>query len=560
MVQHTRKKRPNFAAAVLALLGLAACMDVPVDSQPGVPPSGVIKGTVLYQGPHPCTQDGHVVGALIVLAFSADNPPPPGGLATTAVNFGVVPGDKLFAGEPRQTQPGVRTCATGTISASASFAISPFDAGKYVLQAFYDTTGNFLPTFKVRNLPEKGDIGGGYVDTADAQLHAGEPNYQPIFIPITIGTAGPNGVVTMPNTGFVADNVAVTVGVSLPFTRPYFHPDGAETLPSPAGATPANPGATPEYVPIVTMTQDQQVLASPAIPGPTEVQSFQDAFPSVRLDWGMAGNEQQAALDPKQPFHMQTPTYDQGGGLLVWQAGGLIPEGQIPSLYPLAVFAKLNDDPAHEGDPQSLTAQGSATLPIVIIQGITLAQDSVFLSVLGGAPASPSDPAARVDHLTALIRPSVVCIDPRHIDKGGTLVTPHLTGASADPTEVVPPGGKPLFDPAAIRAAQPKLINKITQGCLPTGRYQINLVYSTGQAWTVPNEAGSCAVSEGAVGPASTAAGAPPGDGLQSCQSKPRAVLPSQGTRAVLEIVPPPPGDTFCTQYPVPQECMQNPP
>ncbi|MEO8798979.1 MAG: hypothetical protein ABI551_13910, partial [Polyangiaceae bacterium] len=193
-------------------------------------------------------------------------------------------------------------------------------------------------------------------------------------------------------------------------------------------------------------------------------------------------------------------------------------------------------------------------------QGITLAQDSVFKSVLGGAPASPSDPAARVDHLTALIRPSVVCIDPRHIDKGGTLVTPHLTGASSDPTEVVPPGGKPLFDPAAIRAAQPKLINKITQGCLPTGRYQINLVYSTGQAWTVPNEAGSCAVVEGAAGPASTAAGTPPADGLQSCQRKPRAVLPSQGTRAVLEIVPPPPGDTFCTQYPVPQECMQNPP
>ncbi|HEX7666995.1 MAG TPA: hypothetical protein VF407_20840 [Polyangiaceae bacterium] len=553
-------KRPKLAAGVLALMGLAACMDVPVDSQPGVPPSGVIKGTVLYQGAHPCTQDGHVVGALIVLAFAADNPPPPGGLATTAVNFGVVSGDELFANEPRQTQPGVRTCAPGNISASAPFAISPFDAGTYVLQAFYDTTGNFLPTFKIRNLPEKGDVGGGYIDTADAQLHAGDPNYQPIFLPVTVGTPGANGVVTMPDTGFVADNVAVTVGESLPFTRPYFHPDGADTLPNPAGPTPANPGGTPQYVPIVTMTEDQQVLAPPATPLPDVVQNFQNSFPQVRLDWGVAASEQQAALDPKQPFRMQAPTYDQGGGLLVWQAGGLIPEGQIPSLYPLAVFAKLNDDPQHENDPQSLAAQGSDTLPIVIIQGITLAQDSVFQSVLGGAAASPSDPNARVDHLTALVRPSVVCLDPRHIDKGGTLVTPHLTGPSADPNETVPDGGKPLFDPAAIKAAQPKLINKITQGCLPLGRYQINLVYSTGQAWTVPNEAGSCAAAEGAVGPASTAPNAPPADGVQSCQTKPRAVLPSQGTRAILEIVPSTSGDSFCKQFPVPQECVQNPP
>jgi hypothetical protein len=549
--------------ASLALLSLAACLDVPVDSNVA-PVSGVIRGSVLYQGPHPCTQDGHVVGAAIVLVFDQNNPPPPAGIATTPVNFGVVTGDQLFVNEPRETTPGVRTCAPGNISATAGFAISPFNAGTYVIQSFYDATGDFLPTFKIRDLPEKGDVGGGYIDTADAQAHLGDPNYQPIFLPVNVGVqqqgAAP-GVLTLPPTGYIADNISVALGEVLPFTRPYFYPNGADGAP-PAGLPPtaANPSNDPLYVPVVTMTQDQQLLAPPATISTQAVQNFQNAFPQVRLDWGVPAAEQIAAVDPKQPFHMQAPTSAQGGGLLIWQAGGLIPEGQIPALYPLAVFAKLKDDPTHTLDPQSLSPQGDVTNPIVIIQGITIAADSVFNTVLGAAPKLPTDPSALVPHLTALIRPSVICFNPQNISAGGVLVTPHLTGPSADPAEVVPPGGKPLFDPNAILAAESKLLSKIKVGCLPTGRYEINLIYPTGQAWTVPNEAGSCAADEGSVGPASTAANAPPGDGVQSCQTKPRGVLPSQGTRAVLEIVPPLPGDNFCVANPVPTECVANSP
>ncbi len=553
-------------AAALVLLSVAACMDVPIDDTVA-PVSGVIRGSVLYQGARPCTQDGHVVGAVIILVFDQNNPPPPAGIATTPVNFGVVTADQLFANEPRQTQPGVRTCMPGTTTATAPFAISPFSAGTYVIQAFYDATGNFLPTFKIRDLPEKGDVGGGYIDTADALAHAGDPNYQPIFLPVTVGvqqTGAAPGVLTLPSSGYVADNISVALGETLPFTRPYFHPDGSDATPSPATATAANPSGDPHYVPVVTMTQDQQVLAPPAVISNAAVQAFQNAFPSIRLDWGVAAAEEAAAIDPKQPFHMQAPPASQGGGLLVWQAGGSIPEGQIPALYPLAVFAKLTDDPTHANDPQSLSPQGSVIVPgqspapITIIQGITLANDSVFDSVLGQAAALPSDPKALVDHFTALIRPTVICFDPRHIDQRGVLVTPHLTGATADnPTG---PTTTPLFNQAAILAAESKLISKIEVGCLPTGRYEINLVYPTGQAWTVPNEAGSCAVDEGAPGPAPTGANVPPGDGLQACQSKPRAVLPSQGTRAVLEIVAPPPGDTYCASHPVPQECVTTPP
>ncbi|MEO7112418.1 MAG: hypothetical protein ABI183_18375 [Polyangiaceae bacterium] len=546
--------------AALVLLSLAACMDVPIDDTVA-PVSGIIRGTVLYQGARPCTQDGHVVGAVIILAFDQKNPPPPAGIATTPVNFGVVTGDQLFANEPRETKPGVRTCAVGTTTASAPFAISPFVAGTYVVQAFYDATGNFLPTFKIRDLPEKGDVGGGYLDTADAQLHASDPNYQPIFFPITVGVqqagAAP-GVLTMPSSGFVADNIAVALGETLPLTRPYFHPDGSESVPTNASNSAANPDGNPNFVPVVTMTQDQQVLAPPAVLSLVAGQNFQNAFPSVQLDWGVAANEIAAAVDPKQPFHMQAPSFDQGGGLLVWTAGGLIPEGQIPALYPLAVFAKLIDDPTHKLDLQALTAQGSATAPIVIIQGITLVGGSVLETVANAAAKTPADPKARVPNFTAMIRPSVICFNPAHIDQGGVLVTPHLTGPSSDPNEVVPAGGKPLFDPNAILAAESKLVRKIEVGCLPPGRYQINLVYPSGQAWTVPDEAGSCAADEGIPGTAPTGANVPPADGLQACQRKTRAVLPSQGTRAVLEIVPPPPGDDYCVTHPVPQECVTN--
>jgi hypothetical protein len=64
---------------------------------------------------------------------------------------------------------------------------------------------------------------------------------------------------------------------------------------------------------------------------------------------------------------------------------------------------------------------------------------------------------------------------------------------------VVPPEGKDLFDASAVLASQSKLVREIAIGCLPTGRYGINVVYPTGQAWTVPNEAGSCAATEGDV-------------------------------------------------------------
>ena len=44
--------------------------------------------------------------------------------------------------------------------------MSPLAGGSYILEAFFDTTGDFYPNFKYRELPEQGDVGGGAIDTA----------------------------------------------------------------------------------------------------------------------------------------------------------------------------------------------------------------------------------------------------------------------------------------------------------------------------------------------------------------------------------------------------------
>ena len=240
---------------VLLLLPVAvilACTDpIPVDTL-GDPASNVAgargghPGSVLYQDRAPCSTGGHIVGSAVVLLFDQNNPPPPNGLANTAVNFTEVPGDVLFANEPRWGGSDTY-CPTAhgfeeTITASAPFAVSPLAPAAYLIEAFYDTEGHFLPTFKFRNLPEQGDVGGGAIDTADAlkPINAVNPDYQPVFLPVGVGTpqpvppGSPPGTVplySMPSDGFLADNVQVSMGEVLSNTRPYVYAQGVPRRP-----------------------------------------------------------------------------------------------------------------------------------------------------------------------------------------------------------------------------------------------------------------------------------------------------------------------------------------
>ncbi|MBX3228795.1 MAG: hypothetical protein KIT84_39720 [Labilithrix sp.] len=558
---------------LFCLVLLAACGDVPIDDQRNdrrlFPPRGLIRGTVTYVGPRPCSRAGDIVGNAVILVFDRRNPPPPTGLATSAVNFVAVPGNVLFANEPRSTSGELYCPDDGaTVEASAPFAVAPLQGGSYVISAFYDRRGRFWPTFKFRNLPEAGDIAGGFIDVEDARKNAGNLAYTPIYRPIDVGIAqqAPAGEIpnfTIPDKGFVADNIPVTLGSVVPFTRPYFHPrrveregreDSSDVIGTAVRST-ANERADPFAVPILAMTQDVHILAPPTNPTAESLDAFQRGFQSLRISWGLPEQEVADAVDPRQPFGFQLPSLPPRGkgGLLVFSRGGTIPENPaVPALWPQVALVKLADDPQRRTDLQSLVVQGSLEEsnvtgkppgPLVVIQAITLDRDSLAKTVAGPISASPSTAALR-SHFTALVRPAALCFDPRRVDLGGVLVAPHFTGISADAAET---GELPLFDRRALER-QP-LVREVRRGCLPLGRYAISLVYPSGQAWTVPNESGGCSEAEGSIRLAEKS----------TCSTKPRTVLLSQGARAVVEIVGPSQeglDSGVCSDNPVPPECL----
>ena len=403
-------------------------------------------------------------------------------------------------------------------------------------------------------LPEQGDIGGGDIDTADAlkASNASNPNYQPHFLPVDVGTpqptqaGAPDGSIpnfTIPPSGVVVDNLTVTVGASLPSARPYFYPAGLSVSFDPgsgsigtkevqssaaAPTTLAGIGATtekdPNYDPILTMPADIAVLAPPTnnMDEPS-VNNFESKFPHLLLHWGVPKAE--AAVAAAQPFHFQLPPAGQPG-FTVWQNALFdataqkwvpqdIPEGGgIPSLWPLVVLNRIDTS----SDPSSIKSQGDATHPVVILQGITLLggdgsgdptkADTLFNTGSAEAFGSLFDVKAgqptvyTQDHLTVLVRPAVLCFntlfDANNPDKRGVLVTPHITAMTADLTGAVT---APIVPEAALSSPQlASLVSGVpVAGCLPTGRYSINIVYPDGQAWTVPNESGACAAAEGAT-------------------------------------------------------------
>jgi hypothetical protein len=611
---------------------VAACGSVPDDPGPRVfPPAGVIQGSVLYQGPRPCSSNGHIVGNAILLVFDRRNPPPPVGLATTPVNFGDVTGDRLFPDEPRYTGSEVycpsQNGFTETVTVTAPFAIAPFGlqvegkilGGSYLIEAFFDYTGDFRPTFKFANLPERGDVGGGDIDTTDAlkPTNAGNPNYTPHFLQVDVGIPEPlqagQTIPTydIPSTGFVADNVNVTVGEVLGQTRPYLYAQGVAyggSILSADGSTlvlsPVQDSSRPSqnqngiagtaeteanYMPVLTIPQDLATLSPPpsgpiaGVPAPASANLFESALPHLKLVFGVPPSEvscasgggcpQSAALGAVNPFHFQLdPSATPAGAFPVWQNASfdsdaqawmplLIPEGQgVPMLWPLVILTKLVDStlPSHPEDPASLTAQGAPGQPVVIMQGVTMfgppqanplgaSEGDTLLNTalaggIGGVPnalfdATTQRPAVTLqDHLMVALRPSVICFS--HLfdnppTTGGVLVTPYTSANQADfgnPTPatgpIVPTDLLSNADPS--RFAAKSLIGAVQYGCMPKGRYAINVVYPDGQAWTVPNEAGACSGTEGQTDY----------QGM-TCTIKPRPVLYSQGNRAVVEVVGP---------------------
>ena len=397
----------------------------------------------------------------------------------------------------------------------------------------------------------------------------------------------------------MADNVAVTMGEPLPLTRPYFYAGGMlvqfdptmgtlTTTEVQSSSTPAsslkNIGTTTmsanrDTAPILTIPQDIAVLAAPTpanAMSETSINNFESKLPRLILHAGMPAAE--APVAAKKPLQLPIPlpgvvpaAYP--GTFTVWQDALFdaskqawipqdIPEGGgVASLWPLVVLTKLDTST----NPLGTKSQGDPTHPVIIIQGITLLGgdasgdptkgDSLYNTATAEAFGSLFNPISGQpvvfpqDHLTVVLRPAAICFntlfDPANPDKRGTLVTPHLTAATAD---IPPVPGTQLIVPESVVNAPTtvKLVKGLpVASCLPTGRYSINVVYPDGQAWTVPNESGVCSSIEGSTD-----------YGKLTCTIQPRPVLRSQGERAVVEITPAAKG---ACPTPMPAACLPTP-
>ena len=133
-----------------------------------------------------------------------------------------------------------------------------------------------------------------------------------------------------------------------------------------------------------------------------------------------------------------------------------------------------------------------------LVQGLVLSGG--LLGTTTGNFRDPTTGAVKPPKLSpeleVALRPSVICIpEPEDVNAPVYVVTPKFTAIN----------NEPVIDQASV-AEQVKLQLgnrpnvQVIEGCLPKGKYQLNLVYDTGQAWTVPNEAGVCTSSESSVG------------------------------------------------------------
>jgi len=532
----------------LAAASASCSLDIPIDKKcpsasetttdcnPGInAPVGIIRGTMSYIGPGPCIRDGKIEGVAIVLVFDAGNPPPPDGLATTALNFTAVPGERLFASIPRPTDgPGSTKDPKNSycppldgppVSAATTFTVTQLPPGKYQVRGFYSRQNKFNPIFDFANLPVAGDVGGGVLVDPRAAV--------PKFATITVGVPDKSGKLGFPSAGFVADGQPMILAQLLTNSRPYFHIDYdtshgfSEVIPAAAGAVPY-----PNDKPLVAkgagilIPQDHPLTAEPNLSSspPDLFKNAQESFPSIHFKYGFPGDSKKPDAPPVdawlaknakpsdpffpekvRPFYgidpfPELPLTKESSSFVITRAftdkgePALLHDNpnletfKFAQLYPLVVLAKLKDGPdGYPVDPPT-----PQTDPVVVLQGITLRNNSMSQTSgyvddtgLGGSKAKPTDEELPTD-FTSLIRTAALCVDPM---KGlqGTLAVPYFI----DFNPKTPAGNEVLVEPDLVKKYQAQ-VKEVVAGCLPPGWYSVNVVYPAGQAWSLPNQMGSC--------------------------------------------------------------------
>jgi hypothetical protein len=536
-------RRPRGSLALLALaslpaVALGACVEpsVYLPSTQSGSPKGALSGDLTYAGPLPCTESQHILGAAVLEIFDVKLLPPPEGLGTTAASLAAVGGDQLFGGVVDRltfNKDGSLWCpppGTPPITVSSSWGVAPLEGGVYEVRGFYDYDGNFDPTLSIAKVPTKGDIGGGAIDNAAAVLMGAAPVYRRIGL----GAPQADGSFKIPPEGSLVGGVAVTLGLSLPLDIPVFNVTGVHYSPTACAGDPPLTGDAGS----IHMPSDYTLpVFDPFAPDKTE-----PSLVRVVVSAGLPAAEQDAAVKPPfglpvkpaSPFNFTWQDVN-GDGVLDLAADHVPDSTLIPSLFPLAIFAKLVDPdttlyPDHIGD---LAAQAA---PVVILQGLTIYKDLQTTASTDWSTPQPDDPS-----LTVGLRPAVLCLDPTDQSKRAKLVVTHETDCVAPPST-----HNVLTDELATTAALKKQFGHdvdVVYACLPEGRYAMNVIYGTGQAWTVPNEAGVCAELEKTQ------------DNNKTCGVAPaiRPVLHSQDVWVTIEK---PVHADYCQAHATPLECL----
>jgi hypothetical protein len=380
----------------------------------------------------------------------------------------------------------------------------------------------------ISRLPSKGDIAGGAVENPAAVLMGKAPVYRKI----ALGAEQPDGTYKIPPEGSHIGGITVNLALSLPDNVPIFYPkevsysthackNGMVVNSPPPMADPRN----------VIMPQDYTLpVFNSADPAGTE-----DSLIRIGLGAGVAKDEIDSAAAPPFNLPVKAPAatfrftwQDVNGDGMLDLGEDHIPDSTIvPSLFPLSIFSKL-DDAQKDPSAKELTAQSA---PVVIIQGLT-----IYQNLAATALSSPTLNAPDVEVFVG-VRPAVLCLDPADSTKNAKLVITHKKDCG---------GNLILTNEPATKLALQKQFNRavdIVEGCLPKGRFAMNLVYGTGQAWTVPNEAGVCQPLE----PANM-------DGTMCMSSiASRARLPSQD---VYLTIGDPEDPSYCAAHPPPAECL----